>query len=180
MVSGLGANSGMGSLCVTPCFVLTLQIPSKGFKPRSFLFLAYILCSWSLNRELYTLGLFCCWECCPGTAELPCCNVSVVLCWQNWLVLLQWPLATSLCAWIKQPSQSKPIAGLHSPSVTEENPALFLTSAKAFLSQLPLLSYKAVFSRSTSLGSRKTPCKSGNGFKPLHCGPFLLRPYYCR
>lgn len=78
-MAGLSANSGMGSLCVTPCFVLTLQTPNKGLKARSFLFLAYVLCSCGLNPELCTLELFCCWECCRSTAELLGCIESVVL-----------------------------------------------------------------------------------------------------
>lgn len=53
IVSGLGTNSGMGGLCLTPCFVHTLQIPSKGFKTRSFIFLCICaLFMWFKSKAL--------------------------------------------------------------------------------------------------------------------------------
>lgn len=178
MVSGLGANSGMGGLCLTPCLVHTLQIPSKGFKTRSFIFLCMCaLFMWfkskALQARVVVLVGMLSWYCRVAMLYWQCCVVLAKV----WLVLLQWPSATSQCVWIKQPSQSKAVVGLYPPSVTGESPGLFLISGKVFLSQLPLLSHKAVFSRSVSLGSRKTPSKLGNGLRPLHCGPFLPSPH---
>lgn len=55
MVSGLGANLGTGSLCSTPGFVHTLQIPSKGLKTRSFVFLCICaLFVWFNSKVLHT------------------------------------------------------------------------------------------------------------------------------
>lgn len=85
MVSGLGANWGMGGLCLTPCLVHTLQIPSKGFKTRSFIFLCICaLFMWfkskALQAKVVVLVGVLSWYCRVAMLYWQRC---VVLCWQN-------------------------------------------------------------------------------------------------
>lgn len=94
----------MGALCSAPCFIHMLQIPSKGFQTRSFVFLAHGLFVWFIARALHRLFLW--WECFPATAQLLCCTDGAVLCWQSCALCCFSALAASPCAWNKEPKQS--------------------------------------------------------------------------